>query len=193
MRARISGETFEKLKPEGKLKIVSFFPIDKKDCGCGPVIKDWTEKFGHMDPAEIKELQSKGSINCPRAQEKEYKNYEIICGNCGDLIATISLKDEDIDNWCNLHYISEAKIRIEKIKEGKKITKIEHGEWHGCMAVNVSPTDGKLGFECACGNDTRDFRMAQLTNPIAIAKLRENMKGREFNKKDSKYILKEIK
>jgi len=208
MRKRVSNETFIRLLAGEKIKIVSFLPLDKPDCDCYSKIQDWTNKFGNMTPEQIRDIRSKGVINCERAEQEGYKNYEIICALCGDLIATVALKDGDINTYCNLHYVAEAllgeeeteKEEITYYKDKKKLptkkmvkaTKVI-GEWHGCLTPSVSLMDGKLGFECACGNDTRDFRMAHLTNATTIAKMKENMNGRNFGEKNSKYILREIK
>ena len=208
MRASISNETTQRLIAGEKVGENSFFPIDQRDCACDSIKRDWVMKFSKMIPEEIKAAKKEnGPIRCPKSLEEGYKKYQIICAICGDLIGNVYLKDKDINSWCDLHYINEAKLvtrkeifHIEKInKKGiKKLVPIkkdvQFGEWHGCMSPSISPLDGLLGFECACGNDTRDFRAKNnLTGFQLQTKLKENMIGREFFKDDSKFILKEIK
>lgn len=201
MRPKTSQETLQKLLNKEEVKIVSFLPIDSKDCDCFKVIKDWVERLSNIRPEDVARVQKDmGMINCPSMVGK--KHYEIRCGVCGDLVAYVHATDESLKDWCNLHYVSEAKLiktyyfvdvvgKKGKLKKEKRES--YYGEWHGCMTPNVSPIDGKFGFECACGNDSRDFRLAHLTTDIVKAKIKENMIGREFNQENSKYILVEVK
>lgn len=192
MRAKVSNETFERLKNGETKQIISFLPTDKSDCDCFGVVRNWIERLNNTKVEDVVSLKEKtGIINCPAMLGK--KKFEIRCGVCGDLVAYVYASSEHLVDWCNLHYVSEPKLIVVKKKEGKKIIKTEFGEWHGCMAVNISPIDGKLGFECACGNDTRDFRLAHLTNDVVKAKMKENMIGRDLNQSNSKFILVEVK
>jgi len=78
------------------------------------------------------------------------KKYWITCGRCGDHVAYVWANNEKLENWCDLHYVCWY----------SKTT------WRGARAVNISPVDGKLGIECSCGEDTRDWRCAKNVAPI---------------------------
>jgi len=202
MRKRTSNETFIEIVKNGDKKIVSFLPTDRHDCDCFGLVRSWNEKLSRMTP-ELRLKSQKNPIDCPRS--KGMKKYEIYCSDCGDLIAYINADNEQLDNWCNLHYVSEAKIGKEtqifheekkikgKIKLIAKEREVEIGEWYGCMGLQISPIDDKLGFECSCGNDTRDFRIKNnLTGLQLKDKLNNNMINRDFST-NSKFIAKEIK
>ena len=66
-------------------------------------------------------------------------------------------------------------------------------QWFGNFTVNVSPVDQKLGIECTCGVDTRDFR-ANMTRPPKEAAEREknNKIGREFGQPNSVYGTRDV-
>lgn len=116
--------------------------------------------------------ENKLYTTCPRSSEYGMRKYQILCDNCGDSVAFIYATDESLTDWCDLHYTC--------FNDGKY--------WHGCMSVNISPIDQSLGFECSCGQDTRDFRANNtLPNNVLIKIIERNSKGREFNKKDSKF------
>lgn len=83
-------------------------------------------------------------------QELGYKKYNVFCTTCGDKVGYCWAKDDTLKEWCDFHYVC---------KHDKKM-------WYGCLAANVSPIDGSLGFECACGEDTRDFRASKTLPPI---------------------------
>jgi hypothetical protein len=185
MRVKTSNEVFEEVKKNGNKQIISFLPCDMHDCDCYGLIRDWLDKLSKLDTHQRELLKNKiGIIDCPRSKNK--KRYEVRCANCGDLVAYVHADDNNLTRWCNLHYVSEAQLVKQK--------KVEYGEWHGCMGIQVSPIDGKIGVECACGNDTRDFRVKNnLTGEQLETKIKLNMKGRELNQKDSKFIIKEIK
>ncbi len=101
------------------------------------------------------------------------KKYWIICSRCEDKVAYVWADNEKLDNWCDLHYVCWFN------KES----------WHGAAAINVSPIDGKLGIECACGEDTRDFRAARGIPPIQKELLIDyTLKHRDFGVPTSKFL-----
>jgi len=199
MNPSVSNEEFEYLKKNKVRKILSFIPSDKPDCECAMLVREWGEKLGKMSVKARLEMQEKAEVfHCPKA--KGMKRYEIICAKCGDKVAEVSALDSKLTDWCDLHCYSES--RLEKTFEweevpyqlkGKLKTKRVKvyksvGKWHGCRSIQISDKDGKLGIECACGQDTRDFRVKNnLTGRELKAKLKENMIGRNFGVKNSKY------
>jgi hypothetical protein len=61
--------------------------------------------------------------------------------------------------------------------------------WHGCMTVNVSELDGMLGFECVCGEDTRDFRRAKnMPGVMKALRTEYSMNHRQFGKQTSSFL-----
>lgn len=91
-----------------------------------------------------------------------YSRYKITCGKCGDEIALVWAKDSRLQDWCDLHYL----------------TKFDKTSWYGCVAVNVSPIDDQLGFNCACGEDTRDYRANKSLPPILKGLMMDYVKER---------------
>lgn len=182
MRVKVSNELLIELKKVKKKTIVSFLPNDKRGCDCFGLVRDWMGKMNDIKFQGVKEAI--GIIDCPSILGK--KKFEIRCSQCGDLVGYIHASDQSLRDWCNLHYVSEARL----VKKKGKV----YGEWHGCMSLQISPRDEQLGFECACGNDTRDFRISNnLRGKELDAKIKVNMIGRKFNENNSKFILKEIK
>lgn len=109
----------------------------------------------------------------PDKQSKGYEKYTITCVNCGDVVAFVWAKDGTLRDWCDLHYICEH----------------DKNTWYGCMAVNVSPIDGQLGFECACGEDTRDYRANQNLPRVTKQLMMEySNKHRGFGHKDAAFV-----
>jgi len=140
------------------MKIISYLPYDKHDCDCQSII------------LAKKNMNNRDYLTCPR-KTIGMKKYRIIYKKCRNIVAFVYSTDNKMSDWCDLHYVSEK----------------ENGKWKGCFTINLSPIDGKVGFECACGNDTRDFR----GNLKYIYKIKECSKGRELGLKNSKFILKE--
>lgn len=150
--------------------IISFFPVDPAGCECEAMI----DSIQNL-PAEVIERKkaSKGILRCPKNKDG-YKHYYIYCRNCEARIATLYAKDRSIGtDWCDLHYQSKAV--VDKVKSDDKGVAVG-GHWEGCFSVNIEPKTGRLGFECACGNDTRQ----------------PDAKGKEFGKRGSKFIVREI-
>lgn len=164
-KVSVSLEAIKKLKNKAKRVIKSNLPIDRYDCICQKEI------------TRIKKTPSKPAyLECPRDRTGMEK-YEIICAICKSKIAELYATDVTLTDWCDLHYFCEH----------------DSKEWKGCMAVNISPIDGKLGFECTCGNDTRDFRANTTLKPKDLAaKIKETEVGREFTK-DSKFLVRKVK
>lgn len=158
----ISKEAKRELIKSGKTKrlIRSWFPVDRWDCECQPLIIEIKK-----DPSKFK------YIECPKVR-LNWKKYKVKCSNCNSDIAELYAKDDTLTEWYDLHYLCEH----------------DDKDWSGCMAVNISPIDGKLGFECACGNDTRDFRAnSTLKTKDLNKKLEQTQKGKEFGKIDSQF------
>lgn len=102
-----------------------------------------------------------------------YKLYIVNCVSCGEKMAKVWATDGQLTDWCDLHYLSWY----------------DKDSWHGCLTVNVSPIDGLLGFECACGEDTRDFRGRNSLPPIQKQLMVEYvLKHRKFEHPHSKFI-----
>lgn len=165
----VSNESKELLK-DNKLKkreIVSQFPIDLPNCECGQLIQ-----------RKKQEITLKGNdgkmITCPR-NRKGYKQYEIFCKKCKAKVAEVFARNKKLEDWFDLHYYSW---------HDKK-------NWHGAVGLNISPIDQSVGFECACGNDARDFRANQTMRGKQLAdKINETVDGREWGKRNSKFKLK---
>lgn len=124
-----------------------------------------------MTREEQREFIGKGVIDF--ADHDDLKRFDILCTNCGQKVAYCYAKNDKLDGWCDLHYLCSY----------DPIT------WYGCMAVNVSKIDNHLGFECACGEDTREYRDNQTLPPIQRQLMAEySLKHREFGTPDSKFI-----
>ncbi len=155
----------------GTIKVMKRQPSDEALTGLG--LRSKQEMIGHLaiNPTEIDrkvsylkaEILREMAMMSPRdrmlfaekpidfVQDKgTRKKYWIVCARCGDKVAYVWAENEKLDNWCDLHYYCWY----------TKTT------WRGARAINVSPIDGKLGVECSCGEDTRDFRCAKGMSPI---------------------------
>lgn len=157
---------------------MGFFPIDLPNCSCGTLIQEAKMKLPGMKEADrVKYRQDHVVLRCPRHEEEGMKPFLITCLNCDSEIAYLYAKDESLDDFCDLHYVAD----------------FNESHWRGCFTVNISPLDLKLGFECACGVDTRDFR-ANRNYPtdkyLEIEKL--HAEGRAFGSRKSKFIAKPI-
>lgn len=192
------------LKEKGELIITSFLPVDNHDCDCLGLVNEWNERLAKLPKNLRDDTKAKyGQIDCPRAEGK--KKYKITCANCGALIGFVHADNEKLDGWCNFHYTTELKevefIEYKKVKVKTKkgfdiVTKkvkTKKPQWIGCFTPNISPTDGKLGFECTCGQDTRDCRSMISANPKMAEISKQRLEGREFGQINSKFITEEIK
>lgn len=176
----------------GEFTSESLLPSDKHTCSC----------VGEI--AAIKKGAKLKYMTCPEAEGKT--RYLVTCKDCSAEIAYVYAVDEELTDWCDVHYTCATKEESYKVKEhytevkdGKNVEKTRLVDairyfWHGAFATHISPVDGHLGFECTCGNDTRDFR-ANTTLPAKVAEqmAKDNLKGRAFNKWNSKFKVKEVK
>lgn len=210
-KTRTSNEELAFLKKSRLLKhdIYSFFPVDKWDCECQGLINDIKNQMTHLRPEDIEDFKkSLGVVRCPKAIRPTYKKYKVKCQNCGEIVAEVFATGPDLKDYCDLHYVGYSEIRKTTIVQKQVVEDkapagkthgptrevdvekiIEEGFWQGALTVNISPIDGTLGFECACGVDTRDFR-ANMTLPSEIrqAKIAITSQGREFGKGNSKFL-----
>jgi len=152
-----------------QITFISETPNDPIGCDCKPLLIKYTEMKSHGVPAE--------NVTCPR-DKSGMKQYFIMCSNCKAHVATVWSVDKIMSDYCDLHYMSTTDGEV----------------WYGALSLNQSPINGILGIECACGNDTRDFRSNTTLPPkIKDKKIKENDRGRSFGKRNSKFKLKEIK
>jgi hypothetical protein len=167
----VSNEAKENLKKSKlkKIEILSQFPIDKHDCVCQKLI-------GKIKFEVSRGMGAPSIIHCPHSTNG-YKKYSIICANCKNKVGEVWATSLKMEDWFDLHYY----------------TWHDDKRWYGGVGVNLSPIDGNVGFECACGNDTRDFRANQsLKGQPLVEKINSTMAGREWGKQYSKFKLKEI-
>lgn len=161
--------------PKNLVKVFSLFPIDKADCECKQMIKDWKRRLGMATQSEQQSLlQEHPFLTCPRAKQVGMTKFQITCNNCGELQGYCYASDPSLKDWCDFHYVQWT-----------------HGNfWHGCLTPHVSPITEQLCLECCCGQDTRDFR-ANMKLPQKIAERLEiaNQIGREFNQVNSKFLV----
>lgn len=107
------------------------------------------------------------------ADKENRKKYDIICTRCGEKVAYVWADNDKLENWCDLHYLCWY----------------DKTTWYGARAINVSPIDGRLGIECSCGEDTRDFRAARGIPPVQRELLVNYiLKHRDFGVPTSKYV-----
>lgn len=100
------------------------------------------------------------------------QKYELLCSRCGEKVAYLWARNEQLEDWCDLHYLCSY----------------DKDSWKGALAINVSPIDGKLGVECACGEDTRDHRANRTLPPIAKRLMIEySIKHRDFGNSNSRF------
>lgn len=187
----VSLETQEAMKKQeiDEMLLTGFYPIDPPGCVCKEAIFEMQEKFSKMNEKERRATKSNMRVlHCP-ANKNDYTFYGVFCSNCKDVVATLYAKHKEIGtDWLDLHHHSRALKKTYKATRPKTVVK--KGElvfvketfqdekyfWSGCAIVNVNPDTKELSFECHCGTDTR--------NPAS--------KGRQFGKKDSKFIVKEV-
>lgn len=177
----VSPKQSTMLKASGKRRheVYSFYPIDKADCVCQDYINEWRQKMARMDEAgRDAELEKTRHIECPRVKQNTgYKRYKVVCNKCNRPQGYLYADSPKLNDWFDFHYV--------QWHYGKY--------WYGCFSPHISPITEKLHFECACGQDTRDFRANRsMPGPLAYEKELENRKGRDFGKADSKFRLEEI-
>jgi hypothetical protein len=124
-----------------------------------------------MSAVDRERFIDKGPIDFVVDKDGRQK-YELYCSGCGEKVAYVWARNEKLDDWCDLHYLCSYN------KES----------WKGALAINVSPIDGKIGIECACGEDTRDHRANKTLPPIAKRLMIEySMKHRDFGDSNSRF------
>ena len=101
--------------------------------------------------------------------DNNVSSFEITCKSCQEVLAYVYADDATLLNWHATYYVSSY----------------DATRWYGCMAVNVSPIDSALGFECACGVDTRDFRANR--NTLLKQRTQDNLEQRTFGKSKSAF------
>lgn len=122
------------------LEMTSFFPVDRHDCLCQTKLRDIKTKLSLMTDKQRQEYCAhQKMVECPRPKTG-MQRFEIVCRQCEFVVARVWAKDKTIQDFCDLHYVSCH----------------DADHWHGSFTVNISPYSGKLGFECACGQDSRD-------------------------------------
>lgn len=102
-------------------------------------------RMARMHPQQQEIFKKKQKrMTCPRNKAGLTK-FTVVCNQCNDVVGELYAKDASLsdNDWCDLHYICKA-------VRGKHVTL-----WHGAMSVNLNPDTGQVGFECACGNDSR--------------------------------------
>lgn len=199
-RISVSSEELELLQKSGKTEhvISSVWPTDKPNCPCQAKIRELKTQLSQMSTNKAKELIASfgDKYECPRSKEGATQ-YKIHCQNCGELVATCYSTDAELSDYFDFHYVCRSvlvdKVEVieetdEKGKIKKRRTTEQVGYWQGAMAINVSPIDLSIGIECACGEDTRDFR-GNMTIPSKerIDRVKESMKGKRFGKSDSRF------
>lgn len=175
---RASAETKQKVEETGKpVRIIGFFPMDPANDTTARLLKEWKDKFVTMSEKSRNTIKDQlGWIESPLDKEG-LKRYEIFCDKCGERQGFLFAKTDNLKDWCDFHY-----------------TQWSDGEqWYGCLTPSVSPIDGRITFECACGNDTRDFRANMTMDSVKADQLEHRNKvGRDFGKKDSKFKAKQV-
>lgn len=173
IRPNASGEIKAKaLASGGRVEFYSFFPIDRASCDCHQMIHDWKQKLAPLSGEGSKEAVARQRfLVCPRSKVG-MKRHKVDCINCGETQGYCWATDQTLKDWCDFHYTNWS--------DGNK--------WYGCIGPHVSPITEQLHLECACGQDTRDFRANMNMDPKkAHAIEKENQKGREFGRSDSKF------
>lgn len=195
---RITASDNERVKLQAlnlaSREIIGFFPTDRADCECQPVIQDLQIKFGNMKPDEIAKRKAILKIlECP-ADKRGKKKFLVKCNECKEKIGVCFASDETLSDWVDFHYISKVQLVDEEIQVIDDLGKMKKGKvqkvyWTGALGINISPIDQKLGFECACGNDSRDFRAnTTLSKKAREEFIRVTSEGRELGKDNSKFL-----
>lgn len=170
-----SEEAINKLgEYQTKKTIISKFPINPVAIERLIAVKKTKllRELAMMNAAEKLDFMAGAPIDLVEEKGKRQKFF-ITCVRCGEQVGYCYANNEALEGWCDLHYICWY----------------DKKSWHGCMAVNVSPTDESLGFECACGEDTRDFRDNKNLPPIQKRLMIEyGQQHRDFGKKTSRFL-----
>jgi len=167
-----------KTSSEKIVKVFGIYPVDRADCPCQEIAKQWKNKLAMSNEKEQRALISQRPyIECPR-DKSNMNYYEVRCKKCNEVMGYCWATDATLQDWCDFHYVQWS--------DGQ--------QWHGCLTPHVSPITQELCFECCCGNDTRDFRANMTLNEKRVDELEErNSKGRELGSKHSKFIARKFK
>ena len=91
-------------KRQKKLKIYSFYPIDRADCSCQKIILDWQKQIIKLSPKQRKlAIQQQKYLTCPSIK-KRLKHYKITCKNCGAILGYCWASDKSLQDWVDFHY-----------------------------------------------------------------------------------------
>jgi hypothetical protein len=166
-----------KLSSNKRVEVYSFFPVDRANCECQEMIKQWKNELALLPEskrnAKIKET---GFLVCPH-DKAGMKRYEVSCKNCGEVMGYCWASDSSLTDWCDFHYVEWT--------NGK--------QWYGCLTPHVSPITEQLCLECCCGEDTRDFRANVALSPKVAYEIElQNSEGREFGKRNSKFRIRQV-
>lgn len=138
-------------------------PADRYECSCQKLIRKMYDVVGGGGKSYYVECDHKRT---------GYNQYNITCKKCGSTVAKVWAKDTSLEDYFDLHYVCT----------------LDDVGWHGALSLNISPIDGRIGIECACGNDTRDFRANNTLPPLTLKeKIEETSAGRDFGKSSSKF------
>jgi len=155
-----SSAAIKGLGARTKRVIVSHMPIEPRDLQKKFAMKraDILREMALMSAADREMFIDKGVID--------------FVTDKGEKVAYVWAANDKLDEWVDLHYICWYN------KES----------WRGALSINVSPIDGRIGIECACGEDTRDFRTAKHIPPIRRTLMIEySLKHRQFGSPESKF------
>lgn len=174
--SRETGLMVKKLAKK-KLEIYSFFPNDKADCVCQKMVLEWKKKLASASTKERRSLlENKKFLECPK-NKFGLSRYEIRCKKCNQVLGYCWASDSTLKDFCDFHYVQWT----------------NGTQWYGCFTLQISPITQQLCFECACGEDTRDFRANMtLSSKLSEAHEKVNAVGREFGNKNSKFLVRQV-
>lgn len=170
-------ELIAKASKAKNVQVYSFFPVDRADCPCQKMIGEWKRKMAlENEEGRKRLLETTPFLTCPK-DKTNMQRYEIVCTNCNDVQGYCYALNDNLDGWCDFHYVQWTK-----------------GDyWRGCLTPHISPVTQKLLFECCCGNDTRDFRPNMTLSKTQADKLEKSaMQGRELNQRNSKFVTRKV-
>lgn len=161
--------------PNKQVRVFSFFPIDRAGCDCAQMIHRWKRRIAESNEKEQRTLlQQQHHLTCPRSNEVGMKRFVITCRACGEIQGYCYATTPELLDWCDFHYVQWA----------------DTEQWHGCFTPHISPITEQLCLECACGQDTRDFRANMKLGDRTVQRMEStNSKGRLFNRSDSKFLV----
>lgn len=147
-------------------KLSNILPICKSDCECQEEIR-----------AIKRNEKPMRYVECKNPHKQDMNLYLVISKKSDEEIATVYATDETLKDWLDCRYIAWH----------------DKDSWHGCLTVNVSPFDESLGFECADGTDTRDFRANRTLKQKDLKERLKNLPLRDFASDKSPFEIKIVK